>query len=44
MSNFNGDFDIVSASLIGFGQGVQLVVKYKNLEKTNLIIIVCNFV
>ena len=38
MSNFNGDFNIVSASLIG----VQYAIKYKNLEKTTLIIIVCN--
>ena len=41
MSNFNGDFNIiVSVSLIGFGQDVQFAIKYKNLEKTTLIIIV----
>ena len=33
MSNFNGDFNIVSTSLIGFAQGVQFAIKYKNLEK-----------
>ena len=32
MSNFNGDFDIVSASLIVFG----FAIKYKNLEKNYL--------
>ena len=44
MGNFNGDFNIVSAFLIGFGQGVQFAIKYKNLGKTTLIIIFCNFV
>ena len=42
MSNFNGDFNIiVSAPLIGLGKlDVQFAIKYKNLEKTTLIIIV----
>ena len=39
-----GEFNIVSASFIGFGSDVQFAIKHKNLEKTTLIIIVCNFV
>ena len=39
MSNFNGDFNIVSALLIGFGQGA---IKHKNLGKTTSMITVCN--
>ena len=31
MSNFNGDFNIASISLIGFGSDDQFAIKYKNL-------------
>ena len=44
MSNFNGYFNIASASLIGFGQDVQFAIKCKNLERTTLTTIFCNFV
>ena len=40
MSNLNGDFNIIVSALIGFGQDAQFAIKYKNLEKTTLIIIV----
>ena len=36
MSNFNEDFNTVISSLIGFGQGVQFAIKYKNLKKKHL--------
>ena len=43
-ADFNADFNVASISLIGFGSDDQFAIKYKNLERTTLITLVCNLV